>query len=340
MKDGQIPLIIVVTAGMVFTWIAVSLRCYTRIIVAKTFGSDDYWMLLALVIFTIMSVVGFIGVNYGIGVHADELTYEQLINGIKCRPLKAVWDPLTTGKCLDPRLITNFAYAISAETIFFDWLFALLPIPMLWGIKMSPQLKFTVIIILSLGIIASSATIQYTLLFPTLTNLSPPTKVSIAPVFLWSSIEMSLGITASSIATLRPLLRSWHILGFTGNQTDDDGRGNPRSGNAIGHKKSPSKGSSSTLGPRASHHSKTNLHSPVETTHFPDLEEVPSSSERSDQRTLRDGDGDGNASGNHSPEEGVSREFELLSWPDGQILRTTSIQVEYNRTSAVGKDMV
>jgi len=57
------------------------------------------------------------------------------------------------GKCLKPETIANFGYAFSAMDILFDWLFALMPVPMLWDVKMTVQLKLSIFLILGLGVL-------------------------------------------------------------------------------------------------------------------------------------------------------------------------------------------
>ncbi|KAM0180783.1 hypothetical protein ACHAPF_002076 [Botrytis cinerea] len=367
MDGRQIQIITVVTVGLFFSLLSVGLRCYTRIFVSRTFGSDDYWILLGLVAYTVTSALSYLGVHYGIGVHATQLTYDQLIGAAKCKPLKASWDPLTPGVCLEPRIIANFAYAISAETIFFDWLFALLPIPMLWDIKMSLRLKFSIMFILGLGIVASIATIirlKYLVAFlnvtdslckllrasvsiqPSDTHLSSlhqltshlPHTDSIAPVFVWSTIEIALGIVAASTATLRPLLRSWKILGFSSDGSSDTEPGGPRSGSWSGFKKTP-------FGP--SNRTATHLSNELSlggTIHAqsPNLKTVKSwsgKSGHSEERIL--GEASGRSAGNERGLEGENEEYELVSMPDGRILRRTEIQIEYDeRRKNLETDMV
>lgn len=64
-----------------------------------------------------------------------------------------VWDTVGEGTCKDPVIVVNAAYAFSAMDILFDWGFALLPLPMLWDIKMSLQVKMSLFAILGLGIL-------------------------------------------------------------------------------------------------------------------------------------------------------------------------------------------
>ncbi|KAF7903625.1 uncharacterized protein EAF01_006674 [Botrytis porri] len=396
MEGRQIQILTVVTVGLFFSWLSVGLRCYTRTIVSRTFGSDDYWILLGLAGHTAASVFAYLGVNYGIGVHAVQLTYDQLINAAKyqvivelgyilctaiiktsvgllllritsvktfykyliwtslvivwiwtivtfaigcaqCRPLKAAWDTVTPGVCLEPRIIANFAYAISAETIFFDWLFALLPIPMLWKIKMSLRLKFSIMIILSLGIVASAVTIvrlKYLVAFLNVTD----SLYSIAPVFIWSTIEIALGIVAASIATLRPLLRSWKILGFSSEESSDTEPGGPRSGSWSGFKKTPPGGSN----PIASRQSNeltlgTTIH--TQSSNLKTVTSWSGQSGYSEERIL--GSPNRRFTDNERRGERENEEYELVSRPNDRIEKRTEIQIEYDeRMSYLERDMV
>jgi hypothetical protein len=79
---------------------------------------------------------------------------------LQCNPVEAQWDYTISGaKCVTSEQVVNAAYALSVMTILSDWLYALIPIPMVWGIKMTKQAKLTVIIVLGLGIFVSIATL-------------------------------------------------------------------------------------------------------------------------------------------------------------------------------------
>lgn len=72
----------------------------------------------------------------------------------QCRPVYFAWDQSSgKGSCFNPTVIADAGYAFSAMDIFFDWLFALLPVPMLWDVQMSAQLKLSILLILSLGVL-------------------------------------------------------------------------------------------------------------------------------------------------------------------------------------------
>lgn len=94
-------------------------------------------------------------------------------NLFQCKPVEMQWDfRIKDGNCVSADQIVSAAYAISVMTVVSDWLYvsealfhllgcctilnarqALLPIPMLWSVKMTKQAKTTVIAILGLGIL-------------------------------------------------------------------------------------------------------------------------------------------------------------------------------------------
>ncbi|KAM6487116.1 hypothetical protein HDV62DRAFT_143402 [Trichoderma sp. SZMC 28011] len=139
----------------------------------------------------------------------------------QCTPVQKQWDfRIQGGKCASPNDIIAAAYAISVMTIASDWLYALLPIPMLWSVKMTSQAKGTVILILGLGIFASIATLIRIKYLSSLQDTSD-LLFSATDVMIWTIIEPGVAIVASSLATIRPLLRAWKIRGFesTGRRT-------------------------------------------------------------------------------------------------------------------------
>ncbi|PMB68089.1 hypothetical protein BM221_006266 [Beauveria bassiana] len=235
-------------ALLVLSWITIGLRTYTRAVIMRSFQSDDWLMLVAQIIFTSMCAFIFEGVRRGMGRHnaaieSDDDTVAALMwqaiatiayilsmmfvklsigvfllrlsarkvytiiikislvvvtlytlgvffwDVFQCMPVAKQWDyRITEGHCASGQDIINAAYAISVLTVVSDWLYALLPIPMLWNVKMTKQAKVTVVLILGL--------------------------VSATDALLWSMVEPGVAIIASSLATIRPLLRVLKIRGF------------------------------------------------------------------------------------------------------------------------------
>ncbi|KAJ0388188.1 hypothetical protein COL922a_000819 [Colletotrichum nupharicola] len=75
-------------------------------------------------------------------------------NIFQCSQVEAQWDyTILNSQCVSPKAVVAAAYSISVMTILSDWLYALIPIPLIWNVKMSKQAKATVIVILGLGIL-------------------------------------------------------------------------------------------------------------------------------------------------------------------------------------------
>ncbi|KAF4960569.1 hypothetical protein FSARC_10442 [Fusarium sarcochroum] len=135
-------------------------------------------------------------------------------NLFQCNPVEMQWDfRITDGTCVSADQIVAAAYAISVMTVVSDWLYALLPIPMLWSVKMTKQAKATVIVILGLGIFASVATLVRLRFLADLTDTEDILFAG-TDAMVWTLIEPGVAIVASSLATIRPLLRAMKIRGF------------------------------------------------------------------------------------------------------------------------------
>ncbi|KAK7403418.1 hypothetical protein QQX98_010831 [Neonectria punicea] len=131
---------------------------------------------------------------------------------LQCRPTSLFWlryteDP-PSGHCLDAKVVSNAFYGYSAISCWTDWTFSILPIFLVWNLQMNRRVKVSVVLILAAGAIASSATIVR---FPYLHSLTDIDDFlySTSDVAIWSTVETGIGITASAVATLRPLLRSF-----------------------------------------------------------------------------------------------------------------------------------
>ncbi|KAH8179631.1 integral membrane family protein [Sarocladium implicatum] len=132
----------------------------------------------------------------------------------QCNPVTKQWDyRIEGGKCVTPEQVVQAAYAFSVMCVLSDWLFAILPIPMLWKVKMTKQAKATVIVILGLGIFASVATLIRLKFLADLEDLED-ILFGGTDAMVWTLIEPGIAIVAASMATIRPLLRRMRVRGF------------------------------------------------------------------------------------------------------------------------------
>ncbi|KAJ5474988.1 hypothetical protein N7539_008054 [Penicillium diatomitis] len=133
---------------------------------------------------------------------------------LNCQPVSFFWnfaDPNSSGECMSLHELAKVVYVYSSFTIVSDLTLAILPIFLVWKLQMSPRTKVAVVVILILTKmfhqIASSSmeSPQYP---PANTHTQIQTNAgSTFQIAIWSVIETALGITASSLFTLRPLFR-------------------------------------------------------------------------------------------------------------------------------------
>ncbi|KAI1378264.1 hypothetical protein F4677DRAFT_389098 [Hypoxylon crocopeplum] len=127
----------------------------------------------------------------------------------QCQPVAYFWYRYTgemTGKCWSNDLIVGSTYAASAVNAIADWVLGLLPIALVRNLELSRRTKIMVSCTLGLGSLASTATIVR---IPYVWQLTQPGDFmyEFTDVSIWSTVENGLGLVASSVATLRPLLR-------------------------------------------------------------------------------------------------------------------------------------
>lgn len=80
------------------------------------------------------------------------------IVGLQCRPLPFAWGE-GTGTCMDPRILGDTGFAISAMDIISSFLYATIPIFLLRGVQLTLKMKISIVILLGLGVVSSVATV-------------------------------------------------------------------------------------------------------------------------------------------------------------------------------------
>ena len=71
----------------------------------------------------------------------------------QCQPSAYFWTRYTggSGSCIDPNITVGFVYAYSAITCVGDWIYAILPCPLVWNLQMPKAQKGFVMAILAMG---------------------------------------------------------------------------------------------------------------------------------------------------------------------------------------------
>lgn len=126
----------------------------------------------------------------------------------QCRPLAFTWDTsVPGGQCIPASHLKFAAFFNSSVAAVTDFLFALLPIPMLWKVQLNWKVKIAVTAVLSLGLFATAAAIVK------ITFLSNYGKhgdflYDSSDLTIWTTIEICTAILAASIPCLKPLFKA------------------------------------------------------------------------------------------------------------------------------------
>ncbi|KAE8329756.1 hypothetical protein BDV39DRAFT_191059 [Aspergillus sergii] len=131
----------------------------------------------------------------------------------QCQPVSYYWDRLSIeGHCLDMDLLLSIVYMYSAVAATCDFIIGILPVLLIWRLQMDRRTKTAVAGILGIACIASAAVIAR---IPYLGSAKSPDFLhATTQISICSNVEAGLGITAGSLATVRPIIRLWSRMTF------------------------------------------------------------------------------------------------------------------------------
>ncbi|KAM0276287.1 hypothetical protein ACHAQH_006917 [Verticillium albo-atrum] len=128
----------------------------------------------------------------------------------QCSPPSHFWTQVygTDGHCYNKLIVTYSTTVHSCISCLSDWCLGLLPIALLWNVKINGRTKVTIAVLLSLGMIAG---VVLLVRIAYVTRLPPGLEFLYRSidVAIWSVMEPALGITAACVATFRPLFKNW-----------------------------------------------------------------------------------------------------------------------------------
>ncbi|KAF2003626.1 hypothetical protein P154DRAFT_388815, partial [Amniculicola lignicola CBS 123094] len=127
---------------------------------------------------------------------------------LQCIPVSEFWNNHPASlKCIPKAPTLGITYALAAVNAGADWTFGILPFFIVWDLQMGMKTKMLVAGILAFAAIGSTGTVVRMKYIHTLTNGSDFLWAT-TDVAVWSTVEPGIGITAASVATLRPLLQT------------------------------------------------------------------------------------------------------------------------------------
>ncbi|KAJ4339764.1 hypothetical protein N0V87_002964 [Didymella glomerata] len=240
--------------------VVVFARCYVRWFMIKSFGKDDWLMLLAYAFAAATFGTYVEQTKVGMGKHMAAITMDQakyasflrlrqvasILASIgvaliwQCIPIEATWNvklrppPFGTGtaKCFSPETFTSIGLFNTVTTIVTDFIIALLPVSLVWQLQLNLRAKLSLIMVLSLGIFAAVAAIVKAEIQKVI--LSDPDPFVHDRFTLWRFIEFDVGIIAASLPALKPLF-NW-FLGSVRSLTTRAARSNGAP-NSLGYQK-------------------------------------------------------------------------------------------------------
>ncbi|KAI4910899.1 hypothetical protein J4E90_007156 [Alternaria incomplexa] len=151
----------------------------------------------------------------------------------QCRPVQKNWYPTMDGECNGRNIQTVLSYAVAVVSISTDWIFATLPIFLLWDVQLDWRVKISVMSMLGLGIFASIAPIVR---LKFLIGLNDPTRLlqNLGEILAWACAEMNVGMFVANLPACRPLLTNFisHFSSWSGSHSNPSGgyskKQNPR----------------------------------------------------------------------------------------------------------------
>ena len=140
---------------------------------------------------------------------------------VQCQPISFFWsvtrDP-SQGHCINLKINEGFTYAHAVVASIGDWTYGILPAFIVSGLKMNLRTKASVFLLLCLANIGSIATLIRFKAIHQIT-LSRDFLFATVDLVIWSSVEVGIAIIAASMATYRPLFRTFFSTGNSGNRS-------------------------------------------------------------------------------------------------------------------------
>ncbi|KAF5618743.1 integral membrane protein family [Fusarium sp. NRRL 52700] len=217
---------------VVLALLFVLLRVWVRVKITQCMGRDDYTMVAAMTVMFIEFIIIIVEVQYGAGRHHQYIKPEKnIVTGLH---LNFVTQPLCLiGLCLTKISVGFFLLRLSASqgfhriiwgvliftalsfvgnfrvSVLTDLLFALLPILILWNVRLNWKVKTAVAGILSLGILIS-ATAAAIVKITYISNYGKHGDFLFdsSDLTIWTTVEICVAIIAACIPCLKPLFKA------------------------------------------------------------------------------------------------------------------------------------
>ncbi|CAK39197.1 uncharacterized protein An06g01290 [Aspergillus niger] len=222
----------VVVCMYTLAFVTIGFRLFSRIKIQQAnIGLDDWLIVGALLSGTANMACAIAGGHYGLGKHVWVVTLDEIIHMVhwtmwacialsigywigcsvaflcSCQPISYYWtqyeNPLGGYVRYD---LYPFYIAHAVVNMAGDLLILLVPIPLVWRLKLRVGQKIQILSIFLLGgfvCVASAIRIYY---FTFINDVD--VTWNLGNVFIWSSVEPSIGIVCACLPVLQPLFRT------------------------------------------------------------------------------------------------------------------------------------
>lgn len=117
-----------------------------------------------------------------------------LIVFLQCRPTEKLWNTSVEGKCLNPNVLNDFSYWLSAYTTMTDIVLAVVPITAFWKLQMKFWTKLGLCIMMGLTLLSAIVTMTKATYLHLFTDHVDPRMSLILSCFRWllTSLKFSM----------------------------------------------------------------------------------------------------------------------------------------------------
>ncbi|KAK0656407.1 hypothetical protein B0T16DRAFT_320223 [Cercophora newfieldiana] len=135
----------------------------------------------------------------------------------QCWPVSHFYEQVLgqDGTCMNQNVVPTATLAHSIISALIDIVLALLPVAVLWNVRLNKRTKTGIAALLSLGVLAGVALIVRIPYIRYIPISDPEFLDQTNGTAFWSVMETSLGIIAGCAATMRPLLRGFGVRHVT-----------------------------------------------------------------------------------------------------------------------------
>ncbi|KAG0136580.1 hypothetical protein HOY82DRAFT_667349 [Tuber indicum] len=228
------------------TWVAITMRVYSRAYLLGSMGADDWTMVFAAAGYVaqifyfaclgfckasvILFVIRLTTSKTTTRVAWSLLTFTTcfslaavLVSIFSCVPPEYFWKMVTPegknmkGVCLDQRALQYTLPAVNIFTDFFVWL---LPLKMIWNVQLPPRQKKGLVGIFALGGLGVLAGIFRLFSINVFVNSKDPSFDGV-DISVWSIVEATISIVCGSAPAIKPFFSKFlpSVLGVTANKS-------------------------------------------------------------------------------------------------------------------------